>query len=200
MMKNEDLPIWKIDSSRYAIDDKFLRLRVDNCTTPRGDKVDGYFVLELGDWVNCIVIDEDDNAVMLQHYRHGVQKYIMEFIAGCMEANEQPEAAVRREIEEETGYMGGALYHVGTSYPNPANHTNRVHSFLAVGGKIDRKQSLEIGETLLVEKVPFKTVIDKMSEPNAVYPALYLAALFHAVNFIRRSDDAALAVLKQYVK
>ncbi len=199
MKPGDDLPIWKIDSSEYVVNDRFLKLRADSCTTPQGGKVGRYYVLELSDWVNCIAIDENDNVMMLRHYRHGVQKYIMEFIGGGMEEGESPEEAAKREVEEETGYTGGAVFHVGTSYPNPANHTNQVHTYLSVGGKISQDQNLEVGETIHVEKIPFKTVIEEMSKPDSVYPVIYLAALFHTMNFIRSSSDPALEHLKKYV-
>jgi len=199
MSTNEDLPIWIIDSSEYIVNDKFLKLRRDSCTTPQGGKVDTYYVLELGDWANCIAIDKDNNVIMLRHYRHGVQKYLMEFIGGGIEENESPKAAAERELEEESGYTGGSLFHIGTSYPNPANHTNQVHTFLAIDGSIDRNQSLEAGETITVEKIPFETLIEEMSKPNSVYPAIYIAALFHAMNFIRASDDPTLERLKKYL-
>jgi ADP-ribose pyrophosphatase len=157
-------------------------------------------VLELKDWVNCIAIDEEDNVMMLRHYRHGVQKYLMEFIGGGMEEDESPEATAKREVEEkEAGYTGGSIFHLGTSYPNPANHTNQVHTFLAVGGKVSQDQNLEVGETIHIETIPFGTVIKEMSKPNTVYPAIYIAALFHAMNFIRNSDDSRVAHLKKYV-
>jgi len=198
MTTSKNLPTWTIDNSAYIINDRFLKLRRDSCTTPQGGKVGTYYVLELKDWVNCIAIDENDNVLMLRHYRHGVQKYIMEFIGGGMEEGESPEKAARREVEEETGYTGGFFFHVGTSYPNPANHTNRVHTFLAVGGKTSQDQNLEVGETIHVEKIPFKTAIKEMSKPNTVYPAIYIAALFHAINFIRASEDPVLEHLKVY--
>lgn len=195
-----DHKTWTIDQSKYLVDDKYLRLRVDSCTTPSGTKVDTYYVLELGDWVNCIAIDSQDNIVMLRHYRHGIQSYLLEFIGGGIEATDaSPEAAARREAQEEAGYTGGTFYHVGTGYPNPANHTNKVHTFLAIGGDISQNQELEAGETLTIQKVPFKDVVKQMSASNTMYPSLYIAALFYAVNFIRSSQNPAVAHLKKYL-
>lgn len=199
MNPRRDLSLWTIDHSKYIVNDRYLKLRSDSCTTPEGGKIDAYYVLEMKDWVNCIVIDEDGNVIMLRHYRHGIQQYLMEFVGGGMEEGEVPEDAARREVQEETGYIGGTFFHVGTSYPNPANHTNKVHTYLAVGGKISQGQNLEVGETLHLERIPFQTVIGEMSKPDSVYPALYLAALFHAINFIRASQDPALKPLKKYV-
>src|SRR6185437_1299482 len=105
MSIDEEAPIWTIDSSEYVVNDRFMKLRADACTTPQGGKVGRYYVLELADWVNCIAIDEEDNVIMLNHYRHGVQKYISEFIGGGIEASDpSPMDAAKREMEEEVGY------------------------------------------------------------------------------------------------
>lgn len=200
MSIDKALPIWTIDSSEYIVDDKFLKLRRDSCTTPQGGKVGSYYVLELADWVNCIAIDDNDDVMTLRHYRHGIREYVMEFIGGGVETTDaSSEAAARRELEEEAGYTGGTLHYVGTSYPNPANHTNQVHTFLAIGGKIDRGQNLEAGETVLIEKIPFKTVVEQMSALNGIYPAISIAALFHTMSFIRASSDPVVEHLKTYV-
>lgn len=197
MNANDDLPIWTIDNSEYVVNDKFMKLRVDACTTPAGGTVNKYYVIEYGDWVSCLAIDTDDNAIMLRHYRHGVRKYLSEFIGGGIEPGDaSPEAAARRELEEEAGYTGGTLHPIGVGYPNPANHTNKVYSFLAVGGKIDREQNLEVGESIIVEKIPFSTVFEQMSSPEQPYPSIYIATMFYAVNFIRTSPDPTVQHLK----
>jgi ADP-ribose pyrophosphatase len=194
------LPIWTINSSEYIVDDKYMKLRVDSCTTPQGGAVDRYYVIEYGDWINCLAIDADGNAVMLKHYRHGVRKYLPEFVGGCIEPQDaSPEAAARRELEEEAGYTGGTLYNVGIGYPNPASHTNKVYSFLAVGGKIDREQSLEVGESIDVEKIPFQKLLEQMRRPGSMYQSMYIATMFYAINFIRESSEPELQRLKRFI-
>lgn len=199
MSKGEGLEGWTVDSSRYVIDHKYLKLRVDSCTTPQGGKVDDYFVLECGDWVNCVAIDTDDMVITLKHYRHGVQKYVTEFVGGMVDAGMSPEEAIKQELEEEAGYTGGTLYHIGTGYPNAASHSNKLHTFLAVGGTTNREQTLEVGETIIVEKVPLPILIEQMSAPDAMYPSMHIAALFYTINFIRTSSDPAIVRLKQSI-
>jgi ADP-ribose diphosphatase len=200
MSSGKDLPIWTIDSSEYVVSDKFMKLRLDSCTTPAGGKVDKYYVIEYDDWVTCIAIDTDGNVAMLKHYRHAIRKYLSEFIGGGIETEDaSPEAAARRELEEEAGYTGGALYNVGIGYANPSTHTNKVHAFLAIGGKIDRGQKLEVGESMVVEKIPFQTVLEQMRIPGTIYPCIFIATMFYAINFIQKSSDPALQHLKQYI-
>ena len=201
MNSSSDLPIWTIDSSEYVVNDRFMKLRLDSCTTPQGGKVGTYYVLEYdADWVNCLAIDIDGNVAMLRHYRHGVRRHLSEFVGGGIEPEDtSPEAAARRELEEEAGYTGGTLYSVGVGYPNPANHTNKVHTFLAVGGSIDQDQNLEVGETITVEKIPFQEVLEQMRNPEAVYPSINIAAMFYVTNFIRTSSDSALQHLKKFI-
>jgi 8-oxo-dGTP pyrophosphatase MutT (NUDIX family) len=199
MTPDNTLPKWTIDTSQYLVDDRYLRLRLDSCTTPEGGKVEKYYIFEYGDWANCIAIDDEDNVIVLNHYRHGIQNYLMEFVGGGIEKGDSAQETAKRELAEEAGYTGGTLFHIGSSYTNPGSHTNKVHSFLAVGGKVTQDQHLEVGETLHVHKVPFKTVIKEMSKPGSVYPVIFIAALFHAMNFIRASKDPALQHLKKYV-
>ncbi|HBY81096.1 MAG TPA: NUDIX hydrolase, partial [Cyanobacteria bacterium UBA11148] len=65
-----------------------------------------------GDW-ECIrhpggalavPITLEGKLVLVRQYRFAVQGRLLEFPAGTIEHNEDPEATIRREIEEEIGY------------------------------------------------------------------------------------------------
>src|SRR6266536_6547249 len=144
---------WKTTSSKTIVDDKWLKLRVDSCVTPAGGVVPAYYVLEYGDWANCVVLDADNELIMIRQYRHGIDDFVLEFVAGGVEKDDSShEEGIKRELEEEIGYVGGQIYQTGISYPNPGSQTNKVYSFLAVGGSCSNKQQLEDGESLFVEK------------------------------------------------
>jgi 8-oxo-dGTP pyrophosphatase MutT (NUDIX family) len=193
---------WQTINTRYVVNDTWLKLRADTCLTPDGHTLDPFYIFEYSDWVNCLVVDGNDNAIMIRQYRHGAKDYMLEMIGGGIDDSDTtPEEAIRRELQEELGYVGGNLFRVGVSYANPANQTNKVFSFLAVGGSMSENQTLGIGENIHVEKMPFIDVVEKMmkSGTEVVFQSLHLANLLMTLNFIRRSDEESLESLKKQI-
>lgn len=189
---------WQITSSRYIVNDRWMKLRADACVTPEGHTLDPFYVIEYKDWVNCLVIDKDYNAIMIRQYRHGVGEPVLEIVAGSTENQDvNPEESIRRELKEELGYVGGDVVKIGESYANPANQTNKIHSFLAFDGSCSAEQELEPGESLRIEKLPFSELMKIMSRPDAgdLFQSIHLANLFFAMNYIRSSRDPRLQSL-----
>lgn len=198
-MADDAFAKWKTTDSKYLVSDRWLKLRADTCVTPDGHTIEPFYVLEYGDWANCFVIDANNDVVMVKHYRHGVDEYIPELVSGAIEKSDASFTdGIKRELEEEIGYVGGEVYQVGVSYPNPASQTNKVYSFLAVGGSCTADQKLEAGENLYVEKTPLKELVQKMTDPNSkvVYQSMHLTTIFFALNFIKQSSSDVLKALK----
>ncbi len=195
-------PAWTTLSSRYLVDDEWLTLRADAVRTEDGHVLDPFYVAEHRDWVNCFVVEDDADAVFVRQYRHGVGRSVLELVAGRVEAGETPEGAIRRELLEEIGYAGGTVVRTGTSYANPANQTNRIVSFLAIGGSCSGEQALEPGESLSVERVPLTAVraILRTADPQDLLQSHHLASVLFTLTFMASSTDlrvsAAWAALR----
>ena len=99
---------WKTLKSEIIVSrPPWLRVRHDEVELPDGRINPEFYVLEYPDWVNVIAITEDGKFVMERQYRYGLGCTCHEICAGVMEKGETPEEAARRELEEETGYVGG---------------------------------------------------------------------------------------------
>ncbi|MEW2384842.1 NUDIX hydrolase [Micromonospora sp. NPDC047707] len=99
-----------------------------------------------GDSVAAVVVDTTrDELVLVEQFRfptlgHG-SGWLVELVAGMVDADEAPETAIRREIQEEIGYDVCALERIATFYPSPGGSSERVILFYA---EID--DSLQVNE------------------------------------------------------
>jgi ADP-ribose pyrophosphatase len=200
-VSGKKLEKWKTTGSEYLVRADFLKLRVDSCLTPGGHWIERQYVLEFKDWANCFVIDDSGDVVAVRHYRHGAEDYVLELVSGAIEPGEAPIDGMKRELAEEIGYTGGEMYQTGVSYANPATQNNKVHSFLAIGGRCSQPQRLEPGETLFIEKYPFFRFMDivRDQDAGAIYQSMHMGAVFFALNFIERSSLEALQAFKAHI-
>ena len=69
--------------------------------------------------VILLPMTDPDHIVLVRQYRYSVDRWIWEIPAGNTEPGEPPEAAARRECEEEIGQVPGAVERLGSFYPTP---------------------------------------------------------------------------------
>ncbi|MFO1084454.1 MAG: NUDIX hydrolase [Reyranellaceae bacterium] len=175
--------------SRYAFADRWLRLRQPETPTAQP-------ILELADWVDVIAITPDDGIVLVDQYRHGVAEVRTEFPAGAVDEAEEPLAAARRELLEETGYSSARWHAIGCAAVHPATQTNRIHCFLALDARKTADPVPDAGEIIHVRELPLTDLLAQMRSGTLELPALQLADLFWLQSFLRRSTEPRLARLR----
>jgi len=153
---SDELEPWRVEGSRTVLRDPWIHLRADRCITQRGAVLDPFYVLEYRDWAHVVAFDEDDHLLLVRQWRHGAAAFSLELPGGVMEPGEDPLQAGARELLEETGHAAPALTHVAALSPNAANFTNRVHVMLGVGARKVKDLSLDPGEDVVVERVPWR--------------------------------------------
>jgi ADP-ribose pyrophosphatase len=79
----------------------------------------------------AVPVLDDGRVVVLRQYRFAVQRRILEFPAGTLEANEQPQPAMERELQEEAGYSASQWDSLGLLLPCPGYSDEVIHLFLA---------------------------------------------------------------------
>lgn len=110
----------------------------------------------------CIcALDENNDVLMVEQYRYGVQKFLLELPAGRIGINEDPMVCAQRELLEETGYHSQQFSYLGTVYPTPAYNTEKIACFLATNLTFIQ-QDLDPGEHLDVIKIPLLKLKEKV--------------------------------------
>ncbi len=117
-------------SSQLVFDGRAVRLRVDTVQVAGGRETTREIV-EHSDCVAIIAVDADDNVLLVKQFRKAVEKELLEIPAGGIDAGEDAEAAVIREMREETGYLPQRVERLGGFYSTPGYGTEYLHLYLA---------------------------------------------------------------------
>jgi 8-oxo-dGTP pyrophosphatase MutT (NUDIX family) len=146
---------WRPIASTYVYRDRWLALRSDSVRLPNGSTLSPYHVIELADWVNVVAISASGHVLLVEQYRHAVARSLLEIPAGHADPQEDPEAAARRELLEETGYGGGTWHALGALHPAASRFTNQVHAYLALGVTRLTLPVEEESENLRLHEIPW---------------------------------------------
>jgi ADP-ribose pyrophosphatase len=170
---------WKICHSEYIHKGPWATMRVDKCEMPDGRIVDEYYVLEYPNWVNAVALTTDNKVIMVRQYRHAANIVSLEIPGGVIDGDEAPEAAMRRELLEETGYQFDDVELLCTIYANPSTSNNHTYCYLAKGGIKVQEQDLDEHEEVVVEEYTIAEVKQLLAD-NKIAQALHCTGLFYA--------------------
>ena len=76
-------------------------------------------------------IDEDGRVILVRQYRLGADRELLEIPAGKADPGEDPLETVKREMEEEIGYVSEDIEKLMDFYPAPAYSEEKTVIFLA---------------------------------------------------------------------
>jgi len=92
-------------------------------------------------------------------YRYTVGETVLECPSGGLDG-ETPELAARRELEEETGWLAGALAPLGSFYGSTGISDERFHLFLATDLSDSGATKREVTEQIQLEFIPLDDAVE----------------------------------------
>ena len=187
---------WQVLDTKYSYRDRWLGLRSDTVRVPNGTILSPYHTLEFPEWVCAIALTPAREIVLIEEYRHGVERASIELPAGAPDDNgESVLAAIQRELLEETGYAADEWHALGASTANTARQKNRVHAFLALDARWVAEQALDPGEMIRVHVLPWARFMADLAAGRLEIPGLHLGALWQLRTYARRTQDPRLLAL-----
>jgi ADP-ribose pyrophosphatase len=163
-------------SSKTAFNGEILNVRVDEIRLPGGRKSTRE-IIEHSDAVAVVPIDRNGNMILVRQYRRGAGKDLLEIPAGCVEPGENPEETVKRELQEEIGYLPNKITRMGGFYASPGYNTEYLYLYLATE-LVPAKLHAEDTDSIEVVPVPIKSITDyiksgKICDAKSVAGILY---------------------------
>ena len=167
---------------------KILALRRDTVLLAKGERqVEAVReVVEHDPSVVIVPVDDEDNVLLVRQYRHSTGQALLEAPAGGIEPGEDPEEAVQRELQEETGHAARRVVRLGGFWIAPGWATEYMHAFLA-SGLVPAQACPDEDEEIEVERVPRSRVLDLVRR-GEVQDAKSIAALLMAFALGRESE------------
>lgn len=158
------------------IDHQILRVGEDTFADPRDGTERERVIIEADEWAHVLPLTADGHVILVKQFRFGTQKVSLELPGGVVDKDEEPAAAVARELEEETGYRAARIVPLGTFDPNPAHFTNHVHTFIAFDCERAHDGAPDHGEDVAVEVVP-KERLRSLVREGRITHALIVATI-----------------------
>lgn len=118
-------------SSELIFDGKVLHVYRDDITLPDGNPAFREYIRHIG--AVCVVpLTAEGEVICVRQFRYPFAKVLLEIPAGKLDFKEEnPEAAARRELREETGAVSGKMTYLGEYYGSPAILDEKIHMYLA---------------------------------------------------------------------
>ena len=118
-------------------------------------------------------------VVLINEYRHGINKSLYGTVAGLVENNETTETAITREIEEEIGANVVSLKKVQKgSYSSVGMSDENIECFYA-NVEINKEQKLDSNEHITLKIIEFDKLIEFIEKNSFDLQSALLLKMFY---------------------
>lgn len=147
-----------------------------------------FYVFHPRDWVNVIPVTRDMEVVLIEQYRHGIEKITLEIPGGMVDREDASTlVAAERELLEETGFGGGETVFLGRNHPNPAIQSNICDTYLSLNVEYLQTPCFDTNEEVAIRMVPLKQVPELIAD-GTISHALVIVA-FHYLQQLCLKDE-----------
>lgn len=137
-----------------------------------------FYIIDAPDWTNIIAITEDQQVILVEQFRHGIQKATLEIPGGAIDGDEEPMNAAKRELLEETGYSSEDWIKLGEVSSNSAILSNYTHLYLARNCQLQQEQNLDEHELIELHTYPLDEFLN-MVRKGVIHHSIVVAAVAH---------------------
>ena len=156
---------WKTLSRRVLCRvNRFLTVELHELELPGGKRIADWPWLVTPDYANVLARTTDGRFLFLRQPKYAVPGIALAPVGGFVESGEDPLAAARRELREETGYEAPEWHSLGRAAVDANRGAGTAHLFLAVNAVprgAPRANDLEQQELLLLRRDEIEQALDR---------------------------------------
>lgn len=169
-------PKWNIIQDKKVWETPIFSLHQIELLPDKKKKPVHFYRLDAPEWINVIALTPNNEILLVEQYRVGVDETTLEIPGGMVDAQEEPMHAAQRELLEETGYMADHWIKMGETSANPAIQTNFTHLYLAKDCRKVQEPENDGNEDILAHIMPLNCFM-KLVKNGTIHHAIVLAAV-----------------------
>jgi ADP-ribose pyrophosphatase len=176
---------WDVLDTNMVLEHPFVTVAMETVRLPDGQTIPDWPKIYTNDYVNALILNEANEALVLEGYKHGNGRITWQIMGGYIEPAEDPLTAVQRELLEETGYQTEDWTYLGSYIVDPNRHVGVGHFFCAQKVRLTAEPCHSDLEDFAVKWVPLKELRYALLDGR-------IAAISHAITV----SLALLTILK----
>lgn len=155
--------IWKTLSTKLVLNNKWYKVSKNTVEIAPKKIINDYYLGEFPNIVLIVAITKEGRVILVRQYKYGADEILLEIPAGYIEQGEQPLAAAKRELFEETGYKARHWKKLGFFYSNTSKERgNENYLLLALDAYKAGEQKLDTTENIELVLLPKEHVLKKV--------------------------------------
>jgi 8-oxo-dGTP pyrophosphatase MutT (NUDIX family) len=180
MSEDFDQDVWIVHGSRNIYKSEWVELWMDDVEVPGGARFEHHVIRYPRESVYALVT-RDDHLLMLWRHRFITNVWGWEVPAGWVDSHEDPTAAVRREVQEETGWCPRHIKKLA-EYNAQSGITNMHFSLFLMDDAVKVGERKDIAEASKLEWVPLSELpamirAGKIQDGPSLLAATYFLAI-----------------------
>lgn len=156
---------WKTNARKTVLDEQpWLTVEHHTVELPDGQLIPDWPWIITPDYINVVAVTEDGHFICFRQVKYGIKGTTLSVVGGYVNEGEEPLAAAKRELLEETGYEAPDWLSLGSYLVDPNRGIATGHLFLARGARYVTPRNaddLEEQELLLLTREEIENAIEK---------------------------------------
>lgn len=154
---------WKTIERKLILEhSKYLTVENHTVELPDGTIIEDWPWIITPDFVNVIAVTTDHKFICFRQTKYAIDGMSIAPVGGYIDAGEDPLAAAKRELLEETGYQAPEWIHLGSFCLMPNRNQAVGYSYLACNAQFAKppeSDDLEEQELLLLDQTNLEQIL-----------------------------------------